>query len=409
MNNSKNILVLTSWSYKDGLIQAYTLPYLYIISKLLPPKSTIYLVTLEKKGMFMTAEEKNKARQTLLAHNIKWISLLYRKFNFINIFYWLIEWIFLITLIFTKQIKYIHAWCTPAGAVGYLLSLFTGRKLIIDSYEPHAEAMVENGTWRKNDLQFRILFYFEKKLSHRADALIGATEKMGDYAKEKYGNFSDSSSTHFYYKPACVDVEMFFKKKNYSLAEQLGLTDKIVCVYAGKFGGIYLTDEVFNFFKEAEDYWGARFRALLLTPHSEEELLIIAKKNNFDSQKMIIRFVNHSQIAEYMKLGTFAITPVKPVPTKRFCTPIKDAEYWAAGLPVIITKNISDDSDIIEKNNIGAVIQEFTKNGYLEAIKKIDELIKGESSESLSIRIVAVAKKYRNFSIAEEVYKKIYG
>jgi len=406
MSRSKNILVLTSWSYKDGLIQAYTLPYLYIISKKLPPQSVIYLITLEKEKMVMTAEEKKSARQTLADHRIKWIPLKYRKFNFINTLYWIFEWLYLISVIFGRRINYIHAWCTPAGAVGYLLSLITGRKLIVDSYEPHAEAMVENGTWKKNDLQFKILFYLEKKLSHRAFALIGATEKMIEYAKEKYNAVPPS---HFYYKPACVDVEMFSGKKNDVLAGQLGFDDKIVCVYAGKFGGIYLDHEVFDFFKAAESYWGDRFRVLLLTPHNKDELSGMAKESGFDSQKMVVRFVDHSQVAEYMKLGRFAITPVKPVPTKRFCTPIKDAEYWAASLPVVITKNISDDSDIIEQNNIGVVIKEFTPKGYSDAIKKIDELIKGESSESLSGRIVAVAKKYRNFSIAEEVYEKIYG
>ena len=45
-------------------------------------------------------------------------------------------------------------------------------------------------------------------------------------------------------------------------------------------------------------------------------------------------------------------TPVKPVPTKRYCTPVKDGEYWALGLPVIITEGISDDSGIIRENGI---------------------------------------------------------
>lgn len=50
----------------------------------------------------------------------------------------------------------------PAGALGYVLSKFTGSKLIIDSYEPHAESMVENGTWKKSSLKFKILFWLEK-------------------------------------------------------------------------------------------------------------------------------------------------------------------------------------------------------------------------------------------------------
>src|SRR6185295_4367020 len=110
-----------------------------------------------------------------------------------------------------------------------------------------------------------------------------------------------------------------------------------------------------------------------------------------------IRFVPHAHIPEYIGLADFALTPVKPVPTKRFCTPIKDGEYWAAGLPVVITKNISDDSEIIEKNNIGAVINEFTKDDYLKAIQKIDNLLNNQPAEVLSRKIISVAEKYRSF------------
>ena len=35
-------------------------------------------------------------------------------------------------------------WCMTAGSLGYILSKTSGKNLVIDSYEPHAEAMVEN-------------------------------------------------------------------------------------------------------------------------------------------------------------------------------------------------------------------------------------------------------------------------
>ena len=107
-----------------------------------------------------------------------------------------------------------------------------------------------------------------------------------------------------------------------------------------------------------------------------------------------------------MGLGDFGITPVKPIPTKRYCSPIKDGEYWALGLPVIITKDISDDSSIIESENIGAVLRELNVEEYKKAIDKIEIFLREGSS--LSTRIFAVAKKYRSFEIAEKVYNKVY-
>ena len=116
--------------------------------------------------------------------------------------------------------------------------------------------------------------------------------------------------------------------------------------------------------------------------------------------------MSHEDIASYIGLGDFAITPVKPIPTKRFCSPIKDGEYWGIGLPIIITKNISDDSDIIKSNNAGYVLEELNKDEYENAISKIDLLLKSENN--LNERINSIANNYRSYRIAEEVYFKIY-
>ena len=405
MKVAKNILVLTQWSYKDPLIQAYTLPYVKIIARKLPAGSRIHLVTFEQNRYKMTGAEKKQAKQYLSSSNIELLDFSYSPFGLISILKWVGVFAVLLWKVFTNRIAFIHAWCTTAGSLGYVLSKASGRPLVIDSYEPHAEAMVENGTWSAKGMKFRILFYFEKKQSRHAMHIVSATEGMRDYARRKY----HVEFKHFYVKPACTDFTEFNleKKKNPVLLKQLNLADKIVCVYAGKFGGIYLTKEVFDFLKVAESHWGSRFRALVLSSHDPQIILQWSLASGFDLNKLIVRFVPYEQAADYMGLADFAITPVKPIPTKRYCTPIKDGEYWALGLPVVITENISDDSEIIEKNNAGAVIHSLDENGYKEAIHKINELLTN-NPESLSKRINSLAHNYRSYAIAEKIYEKIY-
>jgi glycosyltransferase involved in cell wall biosynthesis len=108
-----------------------------------------------------------------------------------------------------------------------------------------------------------------------------------------------------------------------------------------------------------------------------------------------------------MAAADFGLTPVKPVKTKRYCTPIKDGEYWAMGLPVVITKDISDDSEIIKANDIGYVLHELSTAEYLLALNKINELLQGDKL-NLQLKIRAVAKKYRNFDLAHSIYSTIY-
>ncbi len=400
----RRILILTFWSYKDALIQTYTLPYVKQIAAV--SGREVILLCLEHKATETTAAEKLEINQSLRAYNISVLFLRYHPFGAKQLFVWIGYITRLSALIIHKKVGYIHAWGTAAGGVGYLLSKLTGRRLVIDSYEPHAESMVENGTWSKNSTAFKILSYLERKESHHASDFIAVSSGMKQYALETYG--LTIPAAHFFVKPSCVDLEKFSPcEKNSQLLEELQLADKLVCVYAGKLGGIYLDDEVFDFIKVCYDHWGDRFRFLMLTNASREEVDAQIKRIEMPQDVVIQKFAWHADVPKYMSMGDFALNPVKPVPTKRYCTSIKDGEYWGIGLPVVITAGISDDSDIIEKNKIGYVLKKLDKEEYKNAVNTIVQLIEQDRTD-LQSRIRSIAKTYRSFTIAEKIYTTIY-
>lgn len=399
----KNILILTYWSYSDALIQTYTLPYVRIIQKNLTPGSTIYLLTLEKNHSAFEKVKREEITASLKREGILWLPFAYKPFGLSAFVMWIVVSLKLCSLIIRAKISVIHCWCTPPGAIGYCLSVLLNRKLILDSYEPHAEAMVENGTWKRENLAFKLLFWLERKQTERASCIISATQGMHEYAKRKY----DVDIKNFFVKPACVDLNLFNEDvvNDQSLRHQLGLENKIICVYAGKFGGIYLEDEIFDFIKVASNYWGSSFRFLILTNHSIKEITTYCNRAEVDMDNVVMRFVSHSEVPRYLGLADFALTPVKPIPTKKYCSPIKDGEYWALGLPIVISANISDDSEIIEKNDIGVVLKAFNQDAYQNAVLKIDNLRK---RPGIPHKIRDVARRYRSYEIAERVYWEIY-
>jgi len=77
-------------------------------------------------------------------------------------------------------------------------------------------------------------------------------------------------------------------------------------------------------------------------------------------------------------------------------------------LPVVITPNISDDSDIISNNDIGAIISSFDEVCCNAVLAKIEQLLEKNKNGDLSIKIRNIAINYRNFSIAENVYAAVY-
>ncbi|MBO9681968.1 MAG: hypothetical protein J7502_04765, partial [Flavisolibacter sp.] len=252
---------------------------------------------------------------------------------------------------------------------------------------------------------FKILWWLEKKQTRKASHLIAVASGMNEYVKEKY----DVTIKDLAIKPCCVNLELFHFNDNYrcELRKSLDWQSKVVCVYAGKFGGIYLEKEAFDFFKVAYEYWGDQFRVLLLTSLTKTEVADYCKAAGLTERIFHVEYIPFDKMPHYLSAGDFGFTPVKPVPSKRYCSPIKDGEYWAMGLPVVITKNISDDSAIIEQNNIGAVLNELTKEGYWKAVKKIDELLQSDR-EKLRGKIRSIAVTYRGFDIAKREYSKIY-
>lgn len=399
MAQPKHILVLTYWGIGDALIQTYTLPYLRIIRNILPEGSTIRFLTLERNG--------GTTGETLIEKGIYHFSFTLYPFGLKAGFSWLSNLRKLEKLVHKKNISTIHTWCTSAGSVGWLLSKRTGVPLVLDSFEPHAEAMVETGTWKRNGIAHRTLFFLEKKQTHHAQWLIGVVAGMKKYAAEKY----KYNGENFLFKPACVDLNNFnlSKRKDPALLELLGLKDKITCVYLGKFGGLYLREQAFTFFKRGFDRWGDKFRVLLITSAKREEIDTLCTNAGIDPANVISKFLPPVEVPVYLGLADFAISGMKSAPSRLCCTPIKNGEYWAMGLPVVIAPGISEDSEIIATSGTGVICKDLTEEETQTTLNEVEKLTKANEDGSLSEKIHELAVKHRNYKIAEEVYKKIYG
>jgi len=402
--SSRSVLVLTYWSAPDALIQTYTLPYLRQIRRLLPASATIHLLTLEQAHHSPQAEAAIRAR--LSEEGIAWIPVRYHRFGLRMLLRMTLLMLRLVLLVMRQRIGVIHAWCMPAAALGWAISMITRVPLLIDSYEPHAEAMVENGTWTRNGLAYRTLAWAERQATRRANALISCTAGFLEHAPRIYGTSFAGKRT--FVKPACTDLSLFdpVVAKDPGLLAELGLQGKVVAVYAGKFGGIYLRSEVFTFLAACHRHWGDDLRVLLLSDHPEGEITAWRTAAGLPAASVVKRFVPHAEVPRYMGLGDFGLCPVLPTPSKQFCTPIKNGEYWALGLPVVITPRISDDSERIVKHRAGVV---WDHSGPPEPAVEALAALLAEPEAARRARIREVAATERSFSISEAIYRQVYG
>lgn len=400
------VFVTTYFSFRDALMQAYTLPYVRQIRESIDTAYPVYLLSVEKKQDRMSSSERAKTKEQLLQEGIRLVSLPYFRFG-PQLLLWLPQLIGFAALIIRKRIGTIHAWCMSGGVPGLLLARMTGKRLVLDSFEPHAEVMTETGTWSRTGMKFKVFFRMEKAMAKRAAIHIMCTPDMQHYAESRYGVIPKIA----YIKPACVDLERFdfSKRKKDSLLTELGLSGKIVGVYAGKFGGLYLEQEVFELCRAAYDRWGSRFRLLLLSREPETRIRHWAESAGLPREAIVQRFVPHAEVADYMGLGDFGLSPYAPVPSRKHAAPIKNAEYWALGLPVIITEGIADDSELIRTAEAGCVLSSLDADEYKRCIREMDELLSTHPARELYSRIRPLAAEQRNFTIARAVYRSIYG
>lgn len=400
----KNVLVVTQWGYEEGLIQSYTLPYLKMMHQY-SPCSKIYLITQEKAGLERNRDKLDAIQKSLAEFSIYLVPEKYQPLSTSKYFGVLLNALKHIGLVIRKRIKCIHTFCTPSGGYGYLLAKLTGCDLIVDSYEPHSEYMREGKVWNEKSAAYKLVRLLEKKQATAAKYLIATTPAMIEYSNKRF----NINIKNAFVKPACVDLEKFsFRPQaRERIRRQIKVEDKIVCVYAGKFGGYYLKDEVFAFLRAAFDFWGDRFHFLLLSDLDPLDLTQLADHYSLKIESITHLTVAFEEVPDYLSAADFAISAYRPAFSKRFCTPIKNGEYWAVGLPVVITKNISVDSEIIETNQTGYVLQDLTEREYKNAVQKISQLLQG-SRLMLRERIRETAVQHRSYAIAERIYKSIY-
>ena len=81
MKSTGNILVLTQWSFKDALIQTYTLPYVDLIRRIVSPERMIFLVTSEQEQVALTDEEATQINAEWKQRNMGLLPEPYKRFG----------------------------------------------------------------------------------------------------------------------------------------------------------------------------------------------------------------------------------------------------------------------------------------------------------------------------------------
>jgi glycosyltransferase involved in cell wall biosynthesis len=388
-----NILYLGYWPSGDALTEAVIYPKLETLSK-------IYRIS---KIVFCSIERNNSVPadihipKVVLAsfHSIQKGNVYLTK---IGDFFKLPN--FLYDLISSHKLNLTICNSTLAGALGFKIWKKTDIPFIVECFEPHAAYMLESNIWHAWDPRYVTLRYYENRQKAKAAFLLPVSNH---YTTKLIKEGVDPKK--ILTLPNGIDVDNF--KLNESdrimMRTQLDIRDdEFVGIYAGKFGGIYHYEHAFDLFVCAFKCI-KNFKLIILSSTDHVEIKQNLVKRGIDVKKVFIGFVRRTQVPQYLSAADFAFAPIKPSPSRIYCCPIKNGEYWSNGLPVFMEDGIGDDSDIIKTEGGGVIYhsREIEK-GFLQLSKILDA-----GRKDLSEKIVRLAYKYRNVELNKLVFEKI--
>lgn len=388
------VLYISYWGAGDALTEATVLPNLAIIR---PYTSELYLATIERK----------KGRMTTLPdwvvhvpfRTLSWLPRFLEKTLDIILFSSR-----LIALARRRDFDIVICRGSMAAIFAIVLHKVLRLPFLVESFEPHAEYMLEGETWTRQSVEYKFQKWIENRAIKSASFLMPVSYCYADHLVQQ-----GTASERVIVMPCCVDINKFRfdSQARTDIRRQLDIPDEtVVGIYVGKFGSLYLKEEAFALFKETNDYFKGSFFLIVLSPLDCREIERSLHLVGFPATRFYAAMVENSAVPSYLSAADFSFSLAKSMPSMRYLSPVKNGEYWANGLPILLSKSVGDDERIIRETKAGAVFDRSHES--ISSPLAIIQEIMAHGRVALAAKLSGLAVQYRGFGIIEERYKNIF-
>ncbi|MDQ6788698.1 MAG: glycosyltransferase family 4 protein, partial [Acidobacteriota bacterium] len=403
-------LHLCYFGMREPLVQTQVIPYLLEILK---DDIKVTLLTFEPNFRDeWTPRQIEAERKNLAAKGIDWYCLPYHKTPSVPATLWDIFCgaRFAYKMIRREKVDVLHTRSHVPALMAAIAKRLSSRKVkfIFDIRGFFPEEYVDAGNWKKNGLLFRAVKRVEKWLLREADGFVVLTEKARRILfPESENNGFDKRQRPVEVIPCCVDLKRFEQVNDASsrdaIRRELNVPNRFVIAYVGSLGTWYLADEMADFLATAKETDASVF-ALILTQSDANLFRERLLEKGFGESDFYIAKVSPSQLPQSLNASDAALSFIKPCYSKLSSSPTKIAEYLACGLPIVTNGGVGDVDDFILTDNVGVVINDFSRDSYFAGFNKIKELMNNKdltercrkSAENRFDLVKVGGAKYRN-------------
>lgn len=241
--------------------------------------------------------------------------------------------------------RLIHARSHVAATVALIASVVTRRPFIFDMRGFLGDEFVEAGAWRSGGLRHRLVGWLEGVLLRASTAVVVLTERARTLLREEPRSAHLVRGKEIVVVPCCVELDRF---SHHSDAPSDSLA------YVGSLGTWYLLDEMLRFF-----WWyrSLRPRARFVIANAGQHDLLHARLEGSDlAGHVTVATVDHREIPAFLSQCAAGIVLLREGRSKLASSPIKVAEYLAAGLAVVVNQAVGDMPQLLRQYRAGVVL-----------------------------------------------------
>ena len=366
-------LYVCYYPLSEPLVQTQVVAYLEGLAR---NGHTIHLLSFETEPL--SAAQKRRVSADLRARGIAWHYLKYHKRPSLPATVYDVMcgvWKGL-RLIRRHRIDAVHARAHVPATMGLILKKLTGVGLIFDIRGLMAQEYIDIGNWAPDSLPVRLTQKMQDLCIANADGLVVLTERAQALLFGPDSPYNGTPPAPLQVIPCCADLTQIEAQETARarMRAELGLTDKTVMIYVGKFGGWYLQAEMVDFFVRAREQM-PNLHFLVLSQSERELITKEFERVGLGEEHFTLTQVEPARVADYLWAADFSISFIRALPSKIASSPTKIGEYLAAGLPLVCNTGVGDMDTIVEQHQVGVSIDEFASESYSHAAAAIAPLI----------------------------------
>jgi glycosyltransferase involved in cell wall biosynthesis len=404
MARSLRSLYICYLSLDDPLVHTQVVAYL---EGLVRRGHVLHLLTFDPK---LAKEREASLREELAGRGIQWHSLRYHKTPSLpaTIYDTVVGAVVAARLVRRYRLDAVHARNHVPAAMALMVRRLTRCRLIFDIRGLMAEEYADAGRWKRGGFPYRLTEWVQRTAIRRASGVVMLTEAV---KRHLFGQPPSRDTLEVI--PCCADLDGIegLARERAAVRRDLGIDDRPVMAYVGKFTGRYMERQMVEFFSVARSVRpGLLF--LVLTQIERGVIVREFEQLGIAASDYVVTSARPDEVGRYLSAADFAVCFYHPRFSEIAASPTKFGEYFAAGLPVVSSRGIGDSDAILSENRVGVLIDRFGQAAYEAAAREILKLVddahcaercRSVARRHLSLRDVGIPRYdslYRRVAVA---------